>query len=104
MDTRISYHSGTRLYAVNFIRSVLAVRQQRVARLKDQTSAGMGQGTPRPSSSLRSSDSQDFDMFDDFDYEALDMQIEKLYYDDADRALAQVFYTSCFCHHIANHF
>ncbi|KAG2184200.1 hypothetical protein INT44_009215 [Umbelopsis vinacea] len=86
LDITTSYPDGTRLYAVNFIRSILAVRQQRVARLKDQTTHSTAQEL---SLSLKSSDSQDFDMFDDFDYEAIDMQIEKVYYDDADRRLAQ---------------
>ncbi|KAI8580305.1 hypothetical protein K450DRAFT_237853 [Umbelopsis ramanniana AG] len=86
LDITTSYPDGTRLYAVNFIRSILAVRQQRVARLKDQTTHSTAQEL---SLSLKSSDSQDFDMFDDFDYEAIDMQIEKVYFDDADRRLAQ---------------
>lgn len=89
LDTTTSYPDGTRLYAVNFIRSILAVRQQRVSRLKDQTIHSTAQDV-RLSSSLKSSDSQDFDMFDDFDYEAIDMQIEKVYFDDADCSLAQV--------------
>ena len=89
LDITTSYPDGTRLYAVNFIRSILAVRQQRVARLKDQTIHSTAQEV-RLSSSLKSSDSQDFDMFDDFDYEAIDMQIEKVYFDDADCSLAQV--------------
>jgi hypothetical protein len=89
LDITTSYPDGTRLYAVNFIRSILAVRQQRVARLKDQTMNSTAQEV-RLSSSLKSSDSQDFDMFDDFDYEAIDMQIEKVYFDDADCSLAQV--------------
>jgi hypothetical protein len=89
LDNQKPFSANTRLYAVNFIRSVLTIREQRVARLKDQ-SLHNGMGEASHSLSLRSGDSQDFDMFDDFDYEALDMQIEKVYYDEADRMLAQV--------------
>lgn len=89
LDKHKSYAANTRLYAVNFIRSILTIREQRVARLKDQ-SLHHNIVDQSLSSSLRSGDSQDFDMFDDFDYEALNMDIEKVYYDDTDRMLAQV--------------
>ncbi|KAH8548498.1 Mus7/MMS22 family-domain-containing protein [Umbelopsis sp. PMI_123] len=87
LDITTSYPDGTRLYAVNFVRSILAVRQQRVARLKYQTTNNTAEEA-RLSSSLKSTDSQDFDMFDDFDYEAIDMHIEKVYFDHSDRTLA----------------
>ncbi|KAJ2955875.1 hypothetical protein NQZ79_g8207 [Umbelopsis isabellina] len=88
LDKHKAFAANTRLYAVNFIRSVLTIREQRVARLKDQ-SLHHNIVDASLSSSLRSGDSQDFDMFDDFDYGALNMDIEKVYYDDADRMLAQ---------------
>ncbi|KAG2176403.1 hypothetical protein INT43_005637 [Umbelopsis isabellina] len=88
LDKHKPFAANTRLYAVNFIRSVLTIRDQRVARLKDQ-SLHHNIVDASLSSSLRSGDSQDFDMFDDFDYGALNMDIEKVYYDDTDRMLAQ---------------